>query len=289
MVSNFKGLLSDGGWGTEFQHKDAEPGECFEHWNLTHPEKVREVATSYVEAGSDIILTNTFGGNGLILRRHHIEDKLYAINKAAAQICRDAAEDRAYVFGSMGPCGRLVSMDEVAVDNLYTAFSEQAKALEAGGADAIVIETMIDLEELKIAMQAIRENTELPYGGCMTFDSGPEGMNSMMGTSIEDAVEAIRLGGGCFVGANCGTGLHEYKKVAKRLCEVSEMPVWIKPNAGIPEMIQGKIVYNQTAELFAKEVAPFFEMGVAIFGGCCGSNPAFVRAMSEVLQKQSLD
>ncbi|MBF0278503.1 MAG: homocysteine S-methyltransferase family protein [SAR324 cluster bacterium] len=285
MISQFKGLLSDGGWGTEFQHKGAEPGECFEHWNLTQPDKVSEVAVSYVEAGSNIILTNTFGGNGLILRRHHLEDQLYDINRAAAQICRDAAGDRAYVFGSVGPCGKLVSMDEVDADELYDAFSGQVKALEDGGVDAIVIETMIDLGELKIAMQAIGDNTDLPFGACMTFDSGPERMNSMMGSSIEDAVDAIRLGGGCFVGANCGTGLYEYKKVAKRLCQKSEMPVWIKPNAGIPDMIQGKIVYNQNAEQFAEEVSLFFEMGVAIFGGCCGSSPAFIRAMADAVKK----
>lgn len=278
-ISEFGRRITDGGWGTEFQKRGGAPGECFEWWNLSRPEDVRAVAGAYVGAGSDIILTNSFGANAVTLERHGHAAEAHAINLAAASLSREAAGERAFVFGSMGPCGKLFSMGEIEEARLRDAFGAQARALQEGGADALVLETMVDLAEVELALDVLRREVTIPYGVSMTFDSGPERLHTMMGVSTRALARAAAAGGAAFVGANCGLGAGQYLAVAEALAQATSLPVWIKPNAGLPELIDGEITYRTSAEQFAALAPSFFEIGVSLLGGCCGTSPEFIRAL----------
>jgi 5-methyltetrahydrofolate--homocysteine methyltransferase len=278
-IAAFGRTVTDGGWGTELMQRGGRPGECFEVWNLSHPDRVREVARAYVAAGSDIILTNSFGGNAITLARHGQAEQAQTINHAAATISREAAGDEVFVFGSIGPTGQLVSLGEVDENRLRDAFAEQARALEAGGADALVLETMTDLAEVEIALQVLRQEVSIPFGVSMTFDSGPDQLHTMMGVTIAALVEAAVDGGAAFVGANCGLGVEQYLRTAEAFGTDCPLPLWIKPNAGMPELTDGRVSYRTSAEQFAGLAPRFFAAGVRMLGGCCGTSPDFIRAL----------
>jgi methionine synthase I (cobalamin-dependent) len=279
LIRGFEHKLLDGGWGTEFLVRGGQPGECFEAWNLTQPEKVLDVARSYVEAGSDIVLTNSFGASRVMLERHCHADQTHAINRAAAALSREAAGDDAYVFGSLGPSGKLLSLGEIEESRLGDAFAEQARSLAEGGADALVVETMADLAEVEVALGAIRQAVSLPFGVCMTFDSGPKKLHTMMGVTPEALLEAAEAAGAAFVGANCGAGVADYLAIAGILGGARRLPVWIKPNAGLPVLQDGRTVYRTRPAEFAALAPRFFALGVQMLGGCCGTSPDFVRAL----------
>ncbi len=277
-----KPVITDGGWGTELQNRGLEIGECPEEWNLTQPEKVIEVARAYTQAGSQIILTNTFGGNRITLDKHGLADKAAEINREAARLSKEGAGENAYVFASMGPTGKILMMGEVTEQELKAAFEEQAQSLAQGGADGLVVETMSDPAEAKLAVMAAKE-TGLPVVGCMCFDSGKENDRTMMGTTPEQAVEALTNAGADVIGANCGQGIEGYIPICKRYKEATSLPIWIKANAGLPEVENGKAVYKTTAEEFAAQVPPLISAGATFVGGCCGTNPSFIRAMKQRL------
>ena len=238
-----------------------------------------DVARSYVRAGSDIVLTNSFGASRVMLECHGLADQAQAINRSAAALSREAAGDDAYVFGSMGPSGKLLSMGEIEESLLYDAFAEQARALAEGGADALVLETMSDLAEVEVALGAIRQTVSLPCGVCMTFDSGANKLRTMMGVTPGALLGAAEAGGAAFVGANCGVGVEDYLAIAELLVRDRRLPVWIKPNAGLPVLEDGRTVYRTQPAEFAAFAPRFFALGVQMLGGCCGTNPDFVRAL----------
>lgn len=283
-IAGFERLVLDGGWGTEFEKRGGHPGECFDFWNLSEPERVKSVAQSYVDAGSDIILTNSFRSNRIALERYGSPDEAAAINRAAAGLSREAAGARVWVLGSMGPCGKLLSMGEIERSRVYDAFAEQALALVEGGADALVLETMVDLAEVEVALEALRKEVTVPYGVCMTFDSGPDRLHTMMGVAPLALLEAATGAGASFVGANCGLGIEGYMPVAKLLAESGQLPVWIKPNAGLPILEQGRVVYPVGPEQFASLAGPLFANGAKMVGGCCGTTPDFVRALKRSIK-----
>jgi 5-methyltetrahydrofolate--homocysteine methyltransferase len=272
-------VLTDGAWGTELQARGLEPGSCPDAWNLAHPQRVEEVARAYVEAGSQIILTNTFGANRIALARHGLEGRAPEINRAAVEISRRAANGRARVFASLGPCGKLLFAGEVTEADVSVAFEEQAKALASAGADAIVIETMSDPAEAKLALAAAAA-TGLPVVACMTFDSGRDHDRTMMGTTPEQAAAELTAAGADVVGANCGQGAEGYVGVCKRLHAAGNLPVWIKPNAGLPEIVDGRAHYRETPQTFAKHVQALVEAGASFIGGCCGTTPDFIRHLA---------
>jgi 5-methyltetrahydrofolate--homocysteine methyltransferase len=277
-------FVADGGWGTEFQKIGLEPGFPPEKWNLDEPGKVLSVARSYVEAGAQIILTNTFGGNTFRLAAHDLVGELEAINRRGAEISIEAAGDDALVFGSVGPTGKLLMMKEITEEEMFASFSRQASALQAGGVHAIVIETMSDLQEMNIAARAIRESTSLPLVMSMTFDSGKDKTRTMMGVTPEQAAGAMEKAGAWIVGANCGSGPESYVTVCKRLRAATSKPIWVKPNAGMPEMTEAGAVYRQTPEIFASFALQLRDAGASIIGGCCGTSPAHIRSVREALQ-----
>jgi methionine synthase I (cobalamin-dependent) len=271
-------VATDGAWGTELQARGLAAGECPDAWNLAAPERVGEVARAYVEAGSRVILTNTFRANRLALAGHGLAEKAPEINRAGAAISRRAAEGRARVFASIGPTGKLLLMGETTEEELRAVFSEQARALGEGGADAILVETMSDLAEAKIALTAAKE-TGLPVVVSMVFDSGKNKDRTLFGATPEQVAQELTAAGADAVGANCGTGIAAYVPICRRLRAATPLPVWIKPNAGLPELVEGRTVYRTTPEEFARHVPALVEAGARFLGGCCGTNPAFVRAV----------
>ncbi len=271
-------LVTDGAWGTQLQSQGLPVGACPDAWNLSHPNAVEAVALAYVEAGSQVILTNTFGANRFILARHDMADRVVEINTTGVQISRRAAGNKAKVFASMGPSGVMLMMGEASKEDLQTAFLEQAKAMAAAGADGIVVETMTDPAEARLAVAAAKE-TGLPVVACMTFDSGAKLDRTMMGTTPEQAAEQLLDAGADVIGSNCGQGIAGFVEICRRLHAASGRPVWVKANAGLPEMRDGKTHYAQTAGEFAEYVPQLIATGAGFIGGCCGTSPDFIRAV----------
>ena len=246
-------VVTDGAWGTQLQQQGLPMGACPDAWNLERPEAVEEVARAYVEAGSRVILTNTFGANRFILARHGLAEQAAEINRAGVEISRRAAAGRALVFASLGPSGVMLLMGEMSEEDLQAAFAQQAQAIAQAGADGIVVETMSDPAEARLAVAAARQ-TGLPVVACMTFDSGPNKDRTMMGTTPEQAAEQLLAAGADCVGSNCGQGIAGFVAICRRLQVASGRPVWIKANAGLPEMRDGETVYSQTPDEFADYV-----------------------------------
>jgi len=277
-------VVTDGAWGTQLQNRGLPIGACPDLWNLEHPERVEEVARAYVDAGSQVILTNTFGANRFTLQRHEVADRVTAINRAGAEISRRAAGSKAAVFASMGPSGVVLMMGQVRPEALEEAFVEQAAALASSGADALVVETMSDPAEAKLAVAAAH-GTGLPVVACMVFDSGKAHDRTMMGTTPEQAAEILLEAGADLVGSNCGQGIAGFVPICQRLAAASGRPVWIKANAGLPQMREGQTVYSQTPEQFADFVPALVEAGAGFIGGCCGTTPAFIQAVASRIRR----
>jgi len=277
--------VTDGAWGTELDSLGCPPGFCRERWNVERPELVREVADRYVTAGSQVILTNTFMGNRVILANHGLADRAAELSRAGAEISRQAAGDDVRVFGSMGPSGKIVMMEEIDPRELADAFGEQAEALAEGGVDAILCESSTELSEILIAVRAAKDRTDLPVIASMVFDSGSDRCFTSMGDSVETAASELAEAGADVVGMNCGVGIAEAIAPLTRLRASTDLPIWVKPNAGLPELIKGNVVYKETPKEFAAHVPDLLEIGVDFIGGCCGTTPDHIRALVDAVAK----
>lgn len=278
-------VITDGAWGTQLQVRGLQPGEVPDLWNLTNPNAVASVAAAYVEAGSQIILTNTFGANRFRLEEADATDKVKEINSAGVTLSRQAAGDDALVFASIGPSGKLLISGDVSEHELERAFLEQAEALASAKPDGLVIETMQDLTEAAIAIKAAK-TTGLPVVATMVFDSGKDLDRTMMGATPEEAAAALSRAGADVIGANCGQGIAGFVAICARLKAASEgLPVWIKANAGLPVITDGKTVYATTASDFAGHIPGVIAAGASFVGGCCGTSPDFIRSVKAVLKK----
>lgn len=279
-------LVSDGAWGTFLQAKGLQPGECPESWNTERPDDVYEIAKSYIDAGSDMIETNTFGGNYFKLKHFGLEEKVYDLNKASAEISRKAAGPDKIVLGSVGPTGQILMMGEVTADELYDAFKTQCIALADGGADAIVVETMTDLEEAKLAIKAAKENTSCEVICTMTFDpAGDAAFFSMMGVSPEQMAQELAETGVDIIGTNCGNGAEKMIEIIKQIRAVnSKLPILVHANAGLPEMCNGETVFPETPEVMGGFVKELVSAGANIVGGCCGTTPEHIKKMVQLVK-----
>ncbi|MGP8244606.1 MAG: homocysteine S-methyltransferase family protein [Bryobacteraceae bacterium] len=270
-------LITDGAWGTELQACGLDPGAPPDSWNLTHPERVEAVARAYVDAGSQVILTNTFRANAVAM-----EGDLEAINRAGVVISKRAAAGRALVFASIGPTGKMLMAGEIGSDRVSAAFAAQAAALRAAGADALLVETMSDIEEARLAVAAA-QSTGLPVIASFAFDSGKNKDRTMMGATPEAVAAAMLEAGADAVGANCGVGVEYAAPICRRLRAACGLPIWIKPNAGLPRLESkpegAAVSYGTSAEFFASHYQAIREAGASFLGGCCGSTPEFVRAL----------
>ena len=275
-------VATDGSWGTQMQKRGLERGECPDSWNLSHPDRVLEVASNYVEAGSRIILTNTFGGSRLALKKFKLDDKAVKINAAGVEISKKAAGDRACVFASIGPTGLMLVTRETTVAELQATFEEQAAAQAEAGADGIIIETMIDVNEARIAATAAKQ-TGLPVIVSMVYDSGENKDRTMMGNSPEDVLSELKDTGIDGIGANCGQGIDAFLPICTRLRQATDLPIWMKPNAGLPEIVDDKTVFRTTAKEFVEHIPGLIDAGANFIGGCCGTDQGFVAAIRETI------
>ena len=286
-IKSGKVLLSDGAWGTFLQAKGLNPGECPELWNITRPNDVLDIARGYIDAGSDMIETNSFGGSRFKLKHYGLEEKVFELNKAAAEISREAAGPDKFVLGSIGPTGKILMMGEVTAEELYEAFKEQAMALEAGSADAIMIETMSDLDEAVQAIKASKENTACEVFCTMTFEKTIQNeFRSMMGVSPTDMVQHIIQAGADLIGANCGNGTRDMVGIVKEIRnENADIPILIHSNAGMPVYQDGRTVFPESPEEMAKYTHELVDAGANIIGGCCGTTPAHIARMGQIIRK----
>jgi len=284
-------LLGDGAMGTELQRAGLEPGGCGEAWNVDRPDDMVAIQRRYVEAGSDCILTSTFGASRIMLERHDEAGRVEEINRAAVQVARRAFDGlTGFVIGDIGPFGGLMEpYGEIPEQRVRLAFAEQAKALVAGGVDAIIIETQTALEELGIGIAAAREAGAPVVIGSLAFDrmQDVDEVRTMMGVSPEQAAEFMVERGVDVLALNCGTGIdmEMAADVVKRYRSVSSLPVMVQPNAGQPELEDMRVVYKETPEQMAAGIPGLLSAGASIIGGCCGSTPAHIARFRGVLNQ----
>ncbi|MFC2083797.1 homocysteine S-methyltransferase family protein [Bacteroidota bacterium] len=282
-----KVLLSDGAWGTYLQEKGLIAGDCPELWNLNHYDDVLQIAKSYIDAGSDIIQTNSFGGSKIKLSNYGLEENCYEINKSAGEISREAAGYDKFVIGSMGPTGKFLMMAEVSEEELYDSYAIQAKGLEDGGVDACCIETFYDIDEAIIAVNAVNDKTNLEIILTFTFEKKLEGMfNTIMGITPEQYVNLIDLEKVDVIGSNCGNGFLDMIDVVTKIKNSSkDKYIIVHANAGIPEIKENKILYPDTPDRMSDFATPLIKAGADIIGGCCGTTPAHIRALREIVDE----
>lgn len=284
-------LVSDGAWGTSLQNHGLPVGECPELWCLTQPEKVREIASEYIAAGSDMIQANSFGGNRYKLEMFGLEDKVREINQAAASLSRQAAGENHWVIPSVGPTGKMLIMGDVREEDMYNVFKEQVIALAAGGADALCIETMSALDEALLAIKAARENTDLEIISTFTFSQAGEGTEyrSMMGLEPKEAAQRASEAGAGIIGSNCGNGVAGMIEITRQMRAAvgPKVPILVHANAGLPQLVDGEEVFPETPEDTASRIPELIEAGVNIVGGCCGTTPAHVAAIKKVVEEKS--
>jgi len=274
-------LVSDGAWGTFLQRSGLEPGECPELWCAEHRDVVLGIARSYVEAGADMIQTNSFGGTRFKLAHYGLDARVAELNEAAAAISREAAGPDAHVIASIGPTGKMLLMGDVTEEELYDAFREQAVALERGGADACCIETMAAIDEATLAVRAARDNTALEVICTFTFEKTLQGeYRTMMGESPIDIVSPLLEAGAHIVGTNCGNGMERMIDIVKEIrAATADTPILVHANAGIPVNIDGVDQFPETPEDMAARIGELTAAGANIVGGCCGTTPDHIRAI----------
>ena len=274
-------LISDGATGTFLQQNGLEPGGCPEEFNASRPEVVREMARRYYEAGSDMALTNSFGGSVYMQKKYGYGERVAEFNRLAAVHARSQAPEGRFVVGSVGPTGEFLEpLGPVSQSEMYDAFVEQVRALEDGGADGVVVETMTAVEEAALAVRAARENTSLVVMATMVFDKGPRGFFTMMGVTPEQAVHTMQDAGAHVVGSNCGNGIDNMVDIARRMRAETDGFLLIHSNAGIPAMRGGQIIYPESPEYMAERFGELADIGVNIIGGCCGTGPEHIRALA---------
>jgi 5-methyltetrahydrofolate--homocysteine methyltransferase len=275
-------LVADGATGTMLQAAGLPERAATESWNLTHPEKILDLHRTYLEAGSQIILTNSFGGSRFRLGKKGLEDKVREVNRAAAALAKEAAGQEAFVAGSMGPTGELMKpLGALSYVVALEAFTEQAEALAEGGADAILIETMSDLNEAKAAIEGAKRATDLPILCTMSFDTQ---RHTMMGVSPRQAAKELWPLGLVAIGGNCGHTLDDMEEVLRQMrAAVPKATLMAKPNAGLPRLVDDQAVYDVTPQVMAEYALRYAELGAKIVGGCCGNTPAHIKAMATAL------
>ncbi len=284
-------LVCDGAMGTQLMLAGLEAGGCGEYWNLAHPDRVLEIQRRYADAGADCLITNTFGGSRIMLRRHGHEDKVVEINQAAVRIARQAFGQRdGYVLGDIGPLGAILEpYGDLPATEARHAYEEQATALVKAGADAIIIETQTSLDELGIAIDASRAAGAACVIASLAYDLSADQtfFVTMMGVRPDQAARFIEERGADIVALNCGTGMDMKgaASVARIYRENSKLPAMVQPNAGLPVLEKGKAVYKQLPEDMALGVRDVLDAGTGIVGSCCGSTPAHTGAIRKVVSE----
>ncbi len=278
-------VVADGAMGTMLMARGLESGKAPEMINLERPQILEEIARLYIEAGADIVQTNTFGASPLKLVKSNLADKTKEINAAGVRAARNAAGNSAFVSASVGPSGRILKpYGDTEPKEVYESFLAQITVLAESGVDALCIETMTDVSEALLALDAAKKiASATPVIVTMTFESTSKGFVTIMGTSIERAAKELEAHGADIIGSNCGNGIEQMVRIARDFRACTKLPIIIQPNAGLPQLKGGEIVYPETPEFFASKVPDLLEAGVSIIGGCCGTTPAHIKAIRGVI------
>ena len=283
-LKNGEILVFDGATGTYLQNNGLEAGACPELMNKEYPEVVKNMASMYFDSGSDIVLTNSFGGNKFRLKHYGLENKVGEFNELASSLAKSVAPNGCYIAGSVGPTGEFIEpLGAVSESEMYEVFAEQIIALEKGGADAVMIETQMAIEEAKIAIKATKENTNLLIFSSMVFDKGPRGFFTMMGITPESAVQGMLESGADVVGANCGNGIEKMYEISKLMRSKTEGILMINSNAGIPTIKKEGIIYPETPEFMSEYYSKMIKVPVNILGGCCGTGPKHIESLRNLV------
>ena len=285
---NKRSLLLDGAMGTMLQAYGLKSGECPEEWNISHRQVVKKIYQEYIKAGADVILTNTFGANRVKLSSFNRQNDVMEINKSAVKIAKEAIksvkepEKKVLLAASVGPTGKILEpYGPLSIKEVYENYKEQVVILKEIGVDLIILETFYDLEEIKAALKATKENTDLMVIASMTFDKN---LKTIYGVDPERAVIVLENEGADGVGANCGTGPEVLYKVLKIMKKASKTYLMVEPNAGMPELVKGKVVYPASPKIMAEYTEKFVKLGLNLIGGCCGTTPLHIKAMSDKIR-----
>ncbi|MCK4385012.1 MAG: homocysteine S-methyltransferase family protein [candidate division Zixibacteria bacterium] len=277
-------VLFDGAMGSTLVSLGLPEGECPESWNLTHSEVISDIHQKYLEAGADVIQTNTFGASRLRLASFGYDNQVEKINARAVEIAKKVCPEEKYVAGDIGPCGGFLEpVGKFSVEELEKSFLEQAKALAWAKVDFFSIETMCDLREALVAIKAIKTVSDLPIFASMTFDKKPRGYFTMMGNTVSECATELKKAGADVIGANCTLGSAEMIGLIEKLRKSTDLPIIIQPNAGKPELIGGRLVYRQDSESFAEDIRKIAKAGANFVGGCCGTTHEFIRGIHKKL------
>ena len=278
-------LVADGAMGTMLMEHGLDAGQPPESFNLKQGDVLERIAEEYLNAGADILQTNTFGASRLKLSQYGLDKNVEQINRNAVLAVKRVSPGTAYVSGSCGPTGKLLKpYGDTDPKTMVDAFREQASALIDAGVDLICVETMTDLQEAIYAIKGVRRvSSSIPVLATMTFDPTPKGFRTVMGVSIEEAAKGLEIAGADVVGSNCGNGIENMILIAKEFKEYTKLPVMIQSNAGKPVLQADKVVYAETPEFMAEKAGELIAIGVSIIGGCCGTTPAHIRAFRKAV------
>ncbi len=279
-------VLLDGGMGTELIKRGFPQGECPESWNVKKPEIVKKIHKSYFDAGSDVILTNSFGGSKIKLASHGLEEKCHELNYAAAQLANEVKPEEKFVAGSMGPTGKFLKPHgEYTEEEFEEAYAVQAKALTDGGVDFLLIETQYDLKEALCALRGARKSSSLPVFVTMTFNRNPRGYFTIMGNSVSQCVQELEAQKVPAIGTNCTLNSADMVDLLKIMREATPLPLVAQANAGQPSLSSnGKVAYSQSIEDYVQYIPQMIKNGANIIGGCCGTDPDYIKRISEIIK-----
>ncbi len=274
-------LVFDGSMGRMLFENGLGVGTCPEEWNLTQPDIIKAIYKGYIDAGADVIQTNTFQSNGIKLEEYGLKNSLYDINYQSAKLAKEAAGGKCYVAASIGPLGKLLEpFGDLTFEKAYNTFKEQVEAVVAGGADIISFETFTDISELRIALLAAKENCSLPVICSVSYEQNGR---TLMGTDPEVCAVILHSMGADLIGTNCSFGPEYMLKIAESYGKTG-LPFSVKPNAGLPEIIDGKQVFKETPEGFVKLLPEFIKNGARLLGGCCGTTPNYIAQVSKLVK-----
>ena len=285
-------IVGDGALGTMLMQRGLKTGESPETYNLKNPEILEEIASLYLDAGSEIISTNTFGASPMRLRHFSLDKEMEAINRSAVEAVRRAVRGNAYVSASVGPSAKMLKpRGDTEPEEIYASFNRQLSALFAAGIDLVCIETVMDVKEAALAIKAARSlDSKIPIMATVTFGKSPQGYFTLMGTSVKDAAAALEEAGADIIGSNCGNGAAQMVEIAREFRQHAHVPVAIQSNAGLPVKAESGLIYPETPDFVAARAAEMLDLGVQIVGGCCGTTPDHIRALRKMVDiRRKLD
>jgi len=280
-------LVCDGAMGTMLIEKGMPEGECPDYWGIKKHKILRSIHNEYINSGADMIMTNTFGANWIKLKKYALEKKMEEINRIAVEVAKETAAERAYVLGEIGPTGGyLKPVGDIEAEDMLHMFIDQVKIFEELGVDAVILSTFSDMEELKIAIMAIKENTNIPLIASMTFQNLEiKGFRTTSGITIPQFVSEGLLAGCDVIGANCSVTGSDMAGIVSGIRALSTAFIIAQPNAGMPRLDNGKTLYDESPDIFAENIPKIRQAGANIIGGCCGTTPGHIRRIRQEIIK----